>query len=305
MYSLQFKMLKTFFLAFLTFLLFFPGRPLSAVEMEVLRGRDLDIFFNSPVRSAAKEVAEMYPKIKAELESTFRWDLGLKPSIVLINNSKRFEMIAESPLTVAYAVPNRNLVVIDLTKMRVNPFSLENTLKHEICHLLLHHHINRHILPRWMDEGVCQWVSDGISDIIMNPKRSLLNKAVVRGRIIPLSGLKKDFPRNKRQLLLAYEESKSFLDYITGRFGRDGLLTVFYYMKKGENEYAAFLKSFNVTLDSLEEGWHESLKKKMSWLAHVSFYLYEILFGITALIAIYAFIKMILRKRAYMAAERD
>jgi hypothetical protein len=41
----------------------------------------------------------------------------------------------------------------------------------------------------------------------------------------------------------------------------------------------------------------------MPWLAHVSFYLYEILFGLMALIAVYAFIKVILRKRAYMEAE--
>ena len=271
--------------------------------MEVLTDRNLAVYFDSPVRSAAKEVAEMYPKIKVELESTFGWDLPLNPSVILINNSRRFEMMAESPLTVAYAVPNRNLVVIDLTKMRINPFSLENTLKHEICHLLLHHHIKGHNLPRWLDEGVCQWVSHGIPDIIMNPKQSLLNKAVARGRFIPLSRLQRGFPRDKGPLLLAYEESKSFLDYITGRFGRDGLINVLDSMKKGENVYTAFHKSFNFTLDSLENDWHESLKKKMPWLAHVSFYLYEILFGLTALIAVYAFIKVILRKRAYMKEE--
>ena len=271
--------------------------------MEVLTDRNLAVYFDSPVRSAAKEVAEMYPKIKVELESTFGWNLPLNPSVILINNSRRFEMMAESPLTVAYAVPNRNLVVIDLTKMRINPFSLENTLKHEICHLLLHYHIKGHNLPRWLDEGVCQWVSHGIPDIIMNPKQSLLNKAVARGRFIPLSRLQRGFPRDKGPLLLAYEESKSFLDYITGRFGRDGLINVLDSMKKGENVYTAFHKSFNFTLDSLENDWHESLKKKMPWLAHVSFYLYEILFGLTALIAVYAFIKVILRKRAYMKEE--
>ena len=294
---------KTPFLASLTFLLFFPGVILSAGEMEVLTDRNLAVYFDFPVRSAAKGVAEMYPKIKAELESTFGWGLPLNPSVVLISNSRRFEMMAESPLTVAYAVPNRNLVVIDLEKMRINPFSLENTLKHEICHLLLHHHIKGDNLPRWLDEGVCQWVSHGIPDIIINPKHSLLNKAVVRGRFIPLSVLQRGFPRDKRPLLLAYEESKSFLGYITGRFGRDGLVSVLNFMKKGENVCSAFHKAFNLTLDSLENDWHESLKKKMSWLAHVSFYLYEILFGLMALIAIYAFIKVILRKRAYMESE--
>ena len=138
---------------------------------------------------------------------------------------------------------------------------------------------------------------------MMNPKQSLLNKAVAKGRFIPLSRLQRGFPRDKAPLLLAYEESKSFLDYITGRFGRDGLITILYSMKKGDDVYTAFYKSFNLTLDRLEDDWHESLKKKMPWLAHVSFYLYEILFGLTALIAVYAFIKVIRRKKAYMDEE--
>ena len=296
-------MFKTPFLTILVFLLLFSGETLIAGKMEVLTNRNLTVYFDSPVRSAAKEVAEMYLKIKAELESTFGWSLPLNPSVVLINNSRRFEMMAESPLTVAYAVPNRNLVVIDLTKIRNNPFSLENTLKHEICHLLLHHHIKNQNLPRWLDEGVCQWVSHGISDIIMNPKQSFLSKAAAREKFIPLSSLQRGFPRDKGPLLLAYEESKSFLDYITGRFGRDGLLNALGFMKKGEDEYAAFHRAFNLTLNSLENDWHESLKKKMSWLAQVSFYLYEILFGLMALIAVYAFIKVLLKRRAYMEAE--
>jgi hypothetical protein len=96
----------------------------------------------------------MFPHLKANLEREIGWDLNLIPSVLLMKNRKLFQRMAESPLTVAFAVPARNLIVIDYTRMLVRPFSLEITLKHELCHLLLHHHIRGHDFPRWLDEGV-------------------------------------------------------------------------------------------------------------------------------------------------------
>ena len=76
-------------------------------------------------------------------------------------------------------------------------------------------------------------------------------------------------------------------------------------MKNGEAEDAAFLKALSVPLRSLEKEWHESLSRKMTWFTYLSYYLYEILFGLTGLISMFAFIKIILKKRAYMAEERE
>lgn len=127
---------------------------LYAGDLHVLEEKHVTVAFDPSLRSAAKEVADMYPQLKAALERHIGWELNLIPSVVLIKDRKVFQRMAESPLTVAFAVPARNLVVIDHTRMLVRPFSLENTLKHELCHLLLHHHIRGHDFPRWLDEGV-------------------------------------------------------------------------------------------------------------------------------------------------------
>ena len=280
-------------------------RPLHAGEIRVLRDENLTVLFEPPLRSAAKKIARIYPGIKADLESIFGWDLDLRPSVLLIKDRRDFQGMAESPLTVAFAVPQKKLIVIDVSRMNISPFTIENTLKHELCHLLLHHHIRGHIFPRWLDEGVCQWVSDGIGDIIMDQKGSLLNRAALRGTFIRLDSLHQGFPRDKESLLLAYEESKGFVAHIISRFGKEGILRALEYMKKGEVADVAFTKALSTSLEKLEQEWHHALRRKMTWFTYLSYHLYEIIFALLALITIYAFIRIMMKKRAYMTEERE
>jgi len=70
-------------------------------------------------------------------------------------------------------------------------------------------------------------------------KRSLLNKAAFTGRFITLGSLVRGFPRREQDLILAYEESRSFVDHIIGKFGREGVLEILDHMKRGENVHAA------------------------------------------------------------------
>lgn len=295
--------MKTHFLFFILFIL--SAKSLCAGELNVLKDKDFAVFYAPPLKYAALEIADMYPGIKADLERIFGWKLNLKPSIILIKDRSKFQRMAESPLTVAFAVPSRNLIVIDHSKMHINPFNLGNILKHELCHLLLHHHIRGIALPRWLDEGIAQWASDGISDILMDQKRSLLNKATFRNRLIPLHRLQKGFPPDKGSLSLAYEESKSFVTYIISKFEKEGILTVLNYMRQGEDVDSAILKALSIPLGELEKKWHHSLKQRVTWFTYLSYHLYEILFSVAALITIYGFIRVIMRKRAYLKEEEE
>ena len=127
---------------------------LYAGNFHIIEEKHVTVVFDPSLRSAAQDVADMFPHLKANLEREIGWGLDLIPSVLLIRDRKMFQSMAESPLTVAFAVPARNLIVIDHSRMLVRPFSLEITLKHELCHLLLHHHIRGHDFPRWLDEGV-------------------------------------------------------------------------------------------------------------------------------------------------------
>ena len=292
---------KCIFFFSIAFVMFHGG--LCANEVRILRDTNLTVFFEPSLDLFAEEITRIYSGIKRDLGIIFGWNLNLRPSVLLIKERKTFQGLAESPLTVAFAVPEKKLIVVDCSRMNVDPFTMENTLKHELCHLLLHSHIDSSILPRWLDEGVCQWVSDGVGDIMMDQKRSVLNRAAFRGAYIPFSSLESAFPVDKQPLMLAYEQSKSFVNYIIGRFGKEGMLKVLAHMKKGENIHAAFLNALSVPVLDLEREWHSSLKKKVTWFAVLSYHLYDILFGLMAVTALYAFVRIMIKKRAYLKGE--
>jgi len=299
----NFLKINIFFFILVLFIL--SVKNLYGGELNVLKNRDFAVFYDQPLKHTALEVADMYPGTKADLERIFGWKLDFKASIILVKDRAKFQRMAESPLTVAFAVPSRNLIVVDHSKMHINPLNLGSILKHELCHLLLHHHIKGVALPRWLDEGIAQWASDGISDILMDQKRSLLNKATFRNRLIPLHALTNGFPPDNESLSLAYEESKSFVTYIISKSGKEGILTVLNYMRQGEDVESAFLKALSIPLGALEKKWHRSLRQRVTWFTYISYHLYEILFSVAALMTIYAFIRVIIRKRAYIKEEQE
>jgi hypothetical protein len=201
-------------------------------------------------------------------------------------------------LIVAYALPEKDLIVMNYSKMRIDPFSIDSIIKHELCHLLLHKKIKRKNLPLWLDEGVAQWVSGGLADIIMNDHR-ILDTAILSNQYIPLHRIEYQFPRENRLLTLAYAESKSLVEYIVHEFGTKGILDLLRYLQKDYNIDSAVYESFSISFDEFEKRWYKSLKKQATWITFIINNLYSILFFIASLLLIYGFIKAFFKKRAY------
>ena len=286
-------------------LLIISSAPLFADEWKTLQQKEVVIHYVDSFEVAAQEVAFLYPGIKRELEETFFWPVSFIPKIFVISKSETFQEVAGSDFVVAFAVSSTNQIVIDYSKMKTQPFTLKTTLKHELCHLLLHYHINRVNLPRWLDEGICQWASDGIAEIIMDQGTSVLDEAVLSGRYLSMRSLAERFPQDKRLLLLAYEESKSLVEYMIASYGLEGVLSVLDHLKEGANVNMAILESLSISLNDLETEWHQHIKRKAIWMAYLTNHLYEFLFFLGALIMIYGFIRQIIKKRAYQEEEEE
>jgi len=265
---------------------------------------DVSVIFDASLERAAKEVIAVYAELRSELETVLGWRLGVRPTIVLIKTEEDFRKLSGGQFIVAFAVPQRNLIVVDYSKMNTHPFTLGITLKHELSHLLLHHHISDENLPKWLDEGIAQWVSDGISELIVE-KKSVLDTVVLSERYIPLSALSRRFPQDRISLTLAYEESKSFVEYIISEFGESGLLLLLRQLKNGTDPDTAIRNVFSISSQELESNWHRYLKKHFTWFAYLSVHLYDILFFLAAVISVYGGIKLTLRKRRYRDEDED
>ena len=283
--------------------LFLTVSPLYA-EAITMRTADANIIFEESLSGVAKEVSKEYPSIKSELTKTFNWNIDFRPDIVLMKDRRQFRDITGSEIIVAYAVPDRNLIVLDTSRIFAKPFTLETTLKHEVCHLLLHRHIEQDRLPRWLDEGICQWASGGIAEFLSGEEEGIFAKAIISDSLIDIQRLAM-FPSDEKSLVLAYQESKSIVQYIVATFGSQGLIVLLENMHRGYTVQESVQSALSMSFPVLEKNWQASVKKKHTWFLYFSDNIYTVIFTLAAIITIYGFIRLVKKRRAYKDEDEE
>ena len=265
----------------------------------VLQNDHVMVAYEPSLAGAAGEVLRLCPNLKQELENIFNWSLDIRPQVVLLKNTRTFQKLSSNELYVAIADSKKNLVVIDYSKMNRHPFSLRITFKHELCHLLLHRHISHDNLPRWLEEGICQFVSDGIGEIFFDKSRSGLDAAVMADHVMHLKRLTRKFPQDKPSLTLAYEQSKSVVNYIDRRYGKGAILDLLGHLNNGQSLEAAAIKGLGISIDELEKDWLAELASTPRWLVYLADHLYGILFFLAALLTILGFVRRMMRRKVW------
>jgi hypothetical protein len=294
-----------FFNFFVLIYIIFFATSLIAAEPSTLQTEQVIIVFEESLRNVAEEVAGNYPSARQALEASFQWPLEFRPTLVLIKDRQQFQQMVGTDQIVAFAVPRKKIMVIDYSRMNTSPFTLKTTLKHELCHLLLHHYIDRSNLPKWFDEGVCQWASDGIAEIIMDYKRSNLTRAVLGGRYFRMRELNTRFPGDKDSLQLAYAQSKSLVDYISREYGKESILTILNNLRYGLSFEKAIQQGLAISFIELEREWLDHLKHRHTWFTYISIYMYEFIFVLGALIVVVGFVRVIIKKKRYADLDDD
>lgn len=283
-------------------IVFLPGT--TSAGKSAIGDEKVIVRFDDRLQNAAKEILRLYPSIRAELKKDLGWETDFRPEVVLMKDSAAFRKVSGSELVTAFAVPEEDLIVIDYSKMGVHPFTIDVTLKHELCHLELHRHITREKLPRWLDEGTCQWVTGGLAEIISEGSRSVLRDAVLSNRLISIEGLTQSFPSDGRDLLLAYEESRSIVEYVKEKFGVSGVRGILEQISKGDDLEYAVRKSLSISSNDLEMQWRSSISRTNLWPSYIRDNLYEALFLFSALITVYGFFRVLKRKREYKDEDK-
>jgi hypothetical protein len=282
-----------------------PVGSLANVSHDTLEQADVVVRFEISLRAAANEVAAEFPRIKADLEALFGWRIIHRPTIFLIKSRERFRHMAGHPFIIAFAVPMNNLIVIDYGRLnRGYPFR-KNLLKHELVHLLLHAHIPGNRLPKWFEEGVAQWASDGVADLLEEPRSAELTEAILSDNLLPFAALANDFPDDNRGLILAYAQSRSMVFFMADTYGADNILKILDSLKDGSGFEESIRRVFSVSLTELEQKWMSSQRRPSVKIAMLAGYLYEILFVAAALMTVAGFIRFRFRKRRYRDEDDD
>jgi hypothetical protein len=282
-----------------------PGPSVVEAVTDVLQNEDIAVVYEPALQTAAVEVLRLYPILRQELQAILGWRLNRRYRVVLIRTNQQFRQIARNSLIVAFAAPQKDLIVIDYSRMSTRPFNLRITLKHEMCHLLLHEHVEPAKLPKWLDEGVCQWASDGIGELLMDRSWSGLDAAVMAGQTFQFSQLAYRFPSGKSALMLAYEQSKSLIVYIDRLYGQGALPAILGDLKNGESIETAIFQNLSLSLPQLEKDWLAEMESTPPWLVFFANNLYGILFFFAAVLLVVGFIRAVIRRKKYARYEDD
>ncbi len=281
-----------------------PGAAFGEGTYRRSDSEDVSVFFPPQLQGAADEVAERFPVLREALAARLGWTLRGRTAVWLVGQEERFRRMIGSRYFAAFVLPEKGVVVIDATKMRRRGMMLETTLNHEMCHLLLHQYIPRAHLPRWLDEGIAQWYSDGMSELLIPGRGAALRRAAVSGSIPDIEQLDRLFSGGQEAVALAYDASRSIVDYVVTQYGVDVLLRLLDGLKEGSPE-VVFAAVAGRSLADIEDGWQRSLARADAWWLAASAYLYEILFFLAALMTCIAFIRQAIRRRRYVDAEDD
>lgn len=130
---------------------------------------------------------------------------------------------------------------------------LEQRIPHELMHVLLRRQVGAGYrdIPAWLREGMST-----LAEVYPTPDYDrVLADAAARGTLIPMQDLCASFSSQVDSAFLAYAQSRSFVTYLRGQFGADGLLTLARTYADGVNCERGPERAFGVSLAKLERDW--------------------------------------------------
>ncbi len=278
--------------------------PAHAVEFEIIKTHDVTIKYEKGLSGVSNEIGSLIPSLKEETEKRIGLPINFPFDIIIYRDRKTFRRLVNNDMIAAFAIPGQDLIVLDYSQFRSDLLTLKQIIMHEICHLLLHKNIAGNNLPRWFDEGVSQWVSGGINEIVYPQSTDALKMAFIKGTLLSFSTMSEALPSDPADLILSYEQGKSMVDYIGQRFGTDSIKGIIARLSSGAGFYDAVNDELGADFTEIEKKWRRDKgEHQYTWLAYFSDHIYLILFFIAAFLTIYGFIRLKKRMRDYQDEE--
>jgi len=131
--------------------------------------------------------------------------------------------------------------------------SLEQSLPHEITHLLLYSRMGASYenLPGWLNEGLAV-----MQEPSPDPAHAItLNEAIENNSILPLESLCAVFPYDSDEAMLAYAQSHAFVRYLRDLYGIGAIVRLLDSYQEGASCTGAVERVFHRSLHDLQTDW--------------------------------------------------
>ncbi len=228
------------------------------------------IYYAPQEKGLAKTTSKKVSNALSHLQETLRFESTGTFTVIIAPDRHMFQKYAGPLPSWAAGATNyqRNVVIMKSpTYGRSSIWEYDETLRHEITHVIIGQYISPDRLPRWLHEGIAM-VNAGQQSIRTT---YLLSQAVLREDIIPLNELESLLGYDKSRAALGYAESLSAVQFLLTRFPTGTLECIFVHMKEQESSFAqAFQAVTGLTQYYFQYHWMKYLKNKYRWISILS-----------------------------------
>jgi hypothetical protein len=195
-----------------------------------------------------------------------------------------------------HADPDLGVVLVALPEGPEQRLLLEQRIPHELMHVMLFQAVDRGYanLPVWLNEGLAS-----MAELYPSPDyRILLESAVEKATLLPMSSLCKTFPRDVSNAQLSYAEAASFTRYLQNIYGINGLWDLVVAYANGLDCDHGPEKALGKSLTELERGWQrDELSQNVTVAVLNNLVPWSVLF-IAILVAPFILVLFLLRRKS-------
>ena len=210
------------------------------------------------------------PRALARVEESLGLEYGVPFTTVLVPGLADLRRVVENAggrevpdHVLGVAIPSRRLIVVrsDGNAAGRPSDAPSVTLVHEVAHLVIHgpESDGRRRVPKWLDEGLAMWVSQGGLTYQEEAELSLLART---DSLYRLQTLETAFPSRHDATSLAYRQSLLLVTFLEGEFGAESLRGLLLRVRQGEPFDRALAKTTGLDRSRLE-------RRFRAWLARL------------------------------------
>jgi hypothetical protein len=139
--------------------------------------------------------------------------------------------------------------------------------RHELVHVLVGSIASGHEVPRWLDEGLAQVLSEERSmHFFLRLARSVQARDLIR-----LDEIDEVLTFQKQRAALAYETSRSAVDFFIQTYGQQAIILLLRKLGQGLPPNEAMLASTYQTMGTFESAWINAIRSRYRWAFVINF----------------------------------
>lgn len=168
---------------------------------------------------------------------------------------------------VGTAYASRNAIfIMQPHGVKLQYTDVSEVVTHEYVHVAVGNYLEAVDVPRWLDEGLADFVGGGRSWTAP----ITLSAASITGRLIPLAALKNYWPRSAEKAELAYAQASDFTAFIEKEYGPGAIKRLLKAAHSTKDLEAAFRYVTGKGVYELEKEWIEKVARHYKWIPILS-----------------------------------